>query len=137
MKIYFFAEDVKQPLFPKSLIRTIVKQIASDYNISFSNINVVFCSDEYLLDINIKYLNHNYYTDIITFDYHNDEFIDSDIFISVDRVSENAKLLNLAFKQEICRIIIHGVLHLCGLKDDTIESKSIMTEKENHYLSFF
>jgi rRNA maturation RNase YbeY len=96
---------------------------------------LIFCSDEYLLDVNKKYLNHDYYTDIITFDYVEDKIISGDIFISSDRVRENANQFNVSFEMELFRIIIHGILHLLGYKDKTKKDKSLMTEKENFYLS--
>ena len=92
-----------------------------------------FCSDDFLLNINKDHLNHNYYTDIITFPY-NYEPIESDIFISIDRVIDNAKAFNVSPQHELARVIIHGVLHMCGYNDHTEEEKNTMREKENYYL---
>lgn len=98
-------------------------------------ISYVFCSDNYLLDINVKYLNHNTLTDIITFDYNVGKIISSDIFVSIDRVLENSKIFDVSFNDELHRVIIHGILHLCGYKDKTKEDKAIMRMKEDYYLS--
>ena len=97
-------------------------------------INYVFCDDKYLLEINQKYLNHDTLTDIISFDYTLGKLVGGDIFISVERVKENAKEFNVAFINEIHRVIIHGVLHLCGFGDKTDEEISIMRSKEDFYL---
>ncbi len=95
-----------------------------------------FCSDEYILELNKSALNHNYYTDIITFELNDEnENIEGDIYISIDRVKDNAKLLKESFLNELHRVIIHGVLHLCGYKDKTQIDLKIMREKENFYLN--
>lgn len=100
-------------------------------------INFIFCSDEYLLDINKKYLNHNYFTDVITFDYCEGNIVSGDIFISFDRVVENAISLKVNTEIELRRVIIHGVLHLLGFKDKTDDEKLTMREKEDFYLNLF
>ncbi len=98
-------------------------------------IQFVFTSDDYLLDLNREYLDHDTYTDIITFDYCEGELIMGDIFISIDRVKENADKLNIPFLDELHRVMVHGVLHLCGYKDKSPGEKAQMTEKEDYYLS--
>ena len=98
------------------------------------NISVIFCSDEYLLDVNKRYLDHDYYTDIITFDYVEGDKISGDIFISVDRIADNAATYNVSFSDELHRVLVHGILHLLGYKDKTTEEKNEMTENENKYL---
>tara|TARA_B100001564_G_scaffold309478_1_gene280549 strand:- start:517 stop:939 length:423 start_codon:yes stop_codon:yes gene_type:complete len=97
----------------------------------------VFCDDKYLLEKNIKYLNHDYLTDVITFDYCEDRTISGDILISVERVRENAKSYNISFFTEIKRVIVHGLLHLLGYDDKTNSSKQEMTEKEDFYLNLY
>lgn len=94
-------------------------------------ISIIFCSDDYLLEINKTHLNHNYYTDIITFNYNEDRQIEGDLFISIDRVKENAKENGVEFMNELQRVMIHGVLHLCGQNDKTEEEQAEMTRKEN------
>ncbi len=112
----------------------IVSTIA-DAGYSEGDLSFIFCSDEYLLEKNIKYLNHNVLTDIITFDYTMGKLISGDIFISIERVTENAGDYEVSFKDELHRVIIHGILHLLGYKDKTQEEKQLMREKEDYYLS--
>ena len=99
------------------------------------DITVVFCSDEYLLEMNKEHLQHDYYTDIITFDYSDVDIISGDLFISVDRVRENADELNVLFFDELCRVCVHGVLHLCGYKDKSESDELLMREKEDQMLA--
>tara|TARA_B100000401_G_C52778034_1_gene706726 strand:+ start:897 stop:1310 length:414 start_codon:yes stop_codon:yes gene_type:complete len=96
---------------------------------------LIFCSDEYLLEINKKHLNHNYYTDIITFDYCVENIVSGDLYISIDRVKENAKTFNDSFINELSRVVIHGVLHLCGYNDKTEADQKNMRNLENKYLA--
>lgn len=95
----------------------------------------IFCDDAYLLEKNLKYLKHNTLTDIISFDYTLDDYISGDIFISVERVHENASDLAISFKDELHRVMIHGILHYCGYKDKTEDDKKVMRAKEDYYLS--
>jgi rRNA maturation RNase YbeY len=101
------------------------------------DINFIFCSDEYLLKINKQFLNHDYYTDIITFDYSSDTLLSGDLFISVERVLENSKIYSTVFQEELRRVMIHGILHLIGYKDSTKEESQKMREAENSALSLF
>ncbi len=96
---------------------------------------IIFCSDEYILEINKKHLNHDYYTDIITFDYCVENIISGDLYISIDRVKENAKTFNDSFLNELTRVVIHGVLHLCGYSDKTEVDQKNMRNLENKYLA--
>ena len=114
-----------------SCIKALVKQELRE----IGDITIVFCDDNYLHKINLEFLDHDTYTDIITFDYSVGNEIVSEMYISVDRVAENAKKYSQTFENEIHRVIIHGVLHLCGYKDKLSEDKQIMRDKENHYLS--
>ena len=100
-------------------------------------INYIFCDDEYLLQINKEHLNHDYYTDIISFDYTIGNEINGDMFISVDRVKENAVDFNVAFDEELKRVIIHGILHYCGYKDKLEEEELLMRNKEDEKLAMF
>lgn len=99
------------------------------------DIAVIFCSDDYLLEINRKHLEHDYYTDIITFDYGEGEWVSGDLFISIDTVHSNAQEYGVSFGQELHRVIIHGVLHLCGYGDKSPAEAEIMRAKEDFYLS--
>ncbi|MGB0881412.1 MAG: rRNA maturation RNase YbeY [Vicingaceae bacterium] len=98
-------------------------------------ISYVFCSDEYLHKINLEHLGHDTYTDIITFNYCEDNVVSTDIFISIDRVKENAKIFGVSFQKELNRVIIHGILHLLGYDDKTDEDKVLMRSKEDFYLT--
>ncbi|MFG6685328.1 rRNA maturation RNase YbeY [Mariniflexile sp. HNIBRBA6329] len=97
-------------------------------------VNYIFCDDEYLHKLNVEFLNHDTLTDIISFDYSVGKNIQGDIFISVERVVDNAKDFNVAFHEELNRVIVHGVLHYCGYKDKLEADEKLMREKENHYL---
>ena len=98
------------------------------------DINIIFCSDNYILDVNMKYLQHDYFTDIITFDYCEGTVLSGDLFISVDSVRENSIEFGTDFEEELHRVIVHGVLHLIGYDDHTEEDKKVMRQKENYYL---
>lgn len=135
MSIYYFAEDVSVPKIKRRLTSGWIKN-AIDFEGKFmGNISFIFCSDDYLLEVNRKFLQHDYFTDIITFDYVEDNRISGDIFISVDRVKENAVMFSKTFENELNRILIHGILHLLGYKDKEIRDKVVMTEKEDFYLN--
>jgi len=135
MSIQFFVEDVTLPRLLKRRIGNWIKKVIVDEGKKSGEISFIFCSDSYLLEVNKKYLNHDYFTDIITFDYVENNVINGDIFISVDRVRENAIEFKTTFANELNRILIHGVLHLLGYKDKTKKDKSIMTDKEEFYLN--
>jgi rRNA maturation RNase YbeY len=102
---------------------------------SLEEVNLIFCSDEYLLQKNIEFLQHDYYTDIITFDYCQDDLVMGDLFISKDRVIDNAQTNSVSFENELNRVIVHGVLHLCGYKDKSPDEEKLMRSKEDYYLS--
>lgn len=99
------------------------------------NITMVFCSDKYLLTVNQIYLNHDYYTDIITFDYSGGIIVSGDLLISIDRVKDNSRLYGVEFSNELDRVILHGILHLMGYNDDNKDSLKAMREREDHYLN--
>ncbi len=112
-----------------------VKKTIQNEEYKFEEISYIFCNDKYLLDLNVNYLDHDTLTDIISFDYSVGKIISGDIFISIERVKENAIKFNTGFKEELHRVIIHGILHYCGYKDKTIQEKEEMRSKENYYLS--
>ncbi len=113
-------------------------KIINEENKILININYILCSDNYLLKINKKYLYHNYYTDVITFNNSNkNKYLEGDIFISIDMIKYNASLFKNTFKQELIRVIIHGILHLCGYNDNTEYNKYLMTKMENYYINKF
>lgn len=135
-KINFFSEEIDFKLKNKKKLRHWIEGTILAENYILKEVNYIFCSDAYLLKINQDYLQHDTYTDIITFD--NSELeneIVSDIFISIKRVSENASTYQLTLLEELYRVMIHGVLHLSGYKDKSAKDKKLMREKENFYLS--
>ncbi|OFX51420.1 MAG: rRNA maturation RNase YbeY [Bacteroidetes bacterium GWA2_30_7] len=134
MVISFYSEQIKPPLLNKKKINSLIKCIAFDFKKKLGNISVIFCKDEYLLEINKKYLNHDYYTDIITFNYNEENNVSGDLFISLERVYENAKSLNQPTDIETLRVIVHGFLHLIGINDKSVKEKAEMTKFENLYL---
>lgn len=111
-----------------------ISGVISSEGFKHDEISYVFCDDKYLHKLNVEFLNHDTLTDIISFDYSVGKIIQGDIFISIDRVEDNAKDFGVSFEEELKRVIIHGVLHYCGYKDKTDSDKRLMREKENHYL---
>ncbi|QIP11825.1 rRNA maturation RNase YbeY [Spirosoma aureum] len=135
--IRFFNEDVTYKLPQKQVIRQWLKQQAEREGYAVGDLNYIFCSDEYVLQVNRDYLEHDYYTDIITFDQSEEEGkIEGDIFISVDRVGDNATLLGVPAEQEMRRVLAHGLLHLCGYGDKTDEEEAQMRAKEEEWLRY-
>ena len=112
-----------------------VKAVAAEYGFTVGNINYIFCSDERELEVNRQFLGHDYYTDVITFDYSTASTLNGDIFISLDTVKSNAEMVGVRFEDELLRILIHGVLHLTGQGDKTPETKAQMTAKEEKALA--
>lgn len=136
MSISFFNEDIDFQLDNSYEIVHWISSVVSSHHKKLLEINYIFCSDDYLLEINQEHLNHDYYTDIITFD--NAETsgeVEADIFVSVDRVKENAQLQKTSFQNELNRVMIHGVLHLLGFGDKSETEKKVMREKEDACLS--
>lgn len=134
--IIYFTEDVDFEFPNEKVINAWVKAIVTSEGYALEHLNFIFCSDAYLLQINTQYLSHDYYTDIITFDSSAvSGVIEGDIFISIERVSENALMLETPFLNELHRVIAHGVLHLLGFDDSTDELKASMRQKEDSYLS--
>lgn len=135
--ISFFTEDITFTLKDKAKVRSwIGDTVKTEGFVRIGELNFIFCSDDYLLNINKEYLNHDTYTDIVTFDSSEDEeVISGDIFISVERTKENALKFGVSERDELHRVVIHGVLHLCGFLDKKKEDKELMTAKENEYLA--
>ncbi len=132
--ISYFSETNFELLNQSSITHWIESAISSE-GYQPGEINYIFCDDDCLLDKNIKYLKHNTLTDIISFDYREGNTLNGDIFISIDRVKENARDLGHLFEDELCRVMIHGVLHYCGYQDKTEKEQIEMTTKEDYYLS--
>ncbi len=133
--IDFFFEDIQPFSIQNNHIQKHVNGLIVNELKEFGDIAVVFCSDEYLLKMNKQYLSHDYYTDIITFDYVDENIISGDLFISFDRIIDNAKQFDTELIREVYRVVFHGILHLVGYNDKTADEQKLMTEKENFYLS--
>ena len=132
--IYFDYEDVSDLQLDTDLIIKWINRVVDQHKGICKEISFLFCSDEYILKMNRAYLNHDYYTDIITFDYCEDRFISGDILISLDTVRSNANTYNTSFDEELHRVIIHGILHLLGFKDKTAEEDAAMHALEDEAL---
>ncbi|HOR38347.1 MAG TPA: rRNA maturation RNase YbeY [Paludibacteraceae bacterium] len=132
--IQYFSENIPMPALKKQKINLWIKQTAHNYEKKVGEIAYIFCNNERILEINRQYLQHDYYTDIITFDDSTDSTISGDIFISLETVKSNAEDFCVDFEEELHRVIIHGILHLCGQDDITPELKAEMTRKENKAL---
>lgn len=135
--ISFQNQSISFKLKDKTRLKAWIKTVTEKEKHRLGDINYIFCSDDELLEINIQHLNHNTYTDIITFDYTEGNKISSDIFISIDRVEENAKKFKVSFEDELHRVMIHGILHLCGYKDKSKADAELMRKKENASLKLF
>lgn len=129
-----FSLETKYNLKSRTLIKKWLKQIIENKGYKLGTISYILCDDDYLLEINKQYLQHEFYTDIITFDYVENGVINGDIFISIDRVKENAASFGVSEREELMRVFAHGVLHLSGLKDATSEEASQMRKAENESL---
>lgn len=134
MAILYYAEGVKVPSIRKRDTTNWIKSVAAVYNKKVGTIGYIFCSDEKILEVNKQYLQHDYYTDIITFEYNEDDTLFGDIYISLDTVKSNSEQLGTDYDEELHRVIIHGVLHLCGIDDKTPVEQKHMTECENKAL---
>lgn len=128
-------EDVKPLQIDEGFLQEWLQNVCHKEGVELGEVAIIFCSDEYLLRMNREYLNHDYYTDIITFDYTEEGLVSGDLFISIDRLKENAEVNNVMFHVERNRVVVHGVLHLIGYKDTTEEEQEEMTEMENWALS--
>ena len=132
--IRFFNKDIKFKLEKKLVLKKWIKTVVEQYDCKVGDINVILCNDPYILEINQQFLSHDYYTDIITFDYSEENVINGELYISIDTVRENAVEYGQDFPDELHRVIIHGVLHLCGLDDHNDEDIKEMREAENSAL---
>lgn len=133
--VHFFTEDSSFAFKEKRLTSKWLKMVAASEVKKLGEVSIIFCSDPYILDVNLRYLQHDYFTDIITFDYCEGDTLSGDLFISVDSVRENAVTYGTEFPEELNRVIVHGLLHLIGYDDHTPEQVAEMRAKENYYLS--
>ena len=132
--IRYYSEDISFTLKGRALNNRWLRMVAASEIRKLGDINIIFCSDNYILDVNMKYLQHDYFTDIITFDYCEKDVLSGDLFISVDSVRENALFYGTEFEDELNRVMVHGILHLVGYDDHTDDEVKTMRSKENYYL---
>lgn len=131
----FHSEDISFELNKKPAIISWLSYSITNENKSPGEISYIFCSDEFLHKMNVEHLNHDTLTDIITFDYCEDDIIHGEMFISIDRIKDNANDFGVPFENELHRVMVHGVMHLCGYKDKTTEDQNVMSAKEDFYLN--
>ena len=132
--IFFHTEEIDFQLKKKKKVRNWLTELAKTEDKIIEELNYIFCSDEYLLEVNKEHLDHDYFTDVITFDYCENNVISGDIFISIDRVKENAKSFGKSFKNELRRVMAHGLLHLMGYKDKNETDETEMRKMEDFAL---
>lgn len=133
--VRYFNEDISFNFKQRLLNNRWLKLVAGSEMKRLGNINIIFCSDNYILDVNMKYLQHDFFTDIITFDYCEDDILSGDLFISIDSVKENSTFYDVSFEDELNRVIVHGLLHLIGYDDHSDDQIKEMRFKEDYYLS--
>ena len=133
--IQYHANDIDMPQLDTTLMSRWLKQLAAFHRRKLGDINYIFCSDKKILEVNIEYLGHDYYTDIISFDYDEGLRVSGDLFISLETVASNAEMLGIAYEEELMRVMAHGVLHLCGFKDKSDEDAANMRLREQEALS--
>ena len=132
--VSYYNEDIHFVLKEKRLNNRWLKMVVESEIKRLGPLSIIFCSDRYILDVNLRYLQHDYFTDIITFDYCEGKTVSGDLFISIDSVRENARIYATKFEDELDRVMVHGVLHLLGYDDHTPEDIAVMREKENYYV---
>ena len=135
--IYYQSEDIKMPKIAKRKVTAWVKEVAKRHGYKVGDISYIFCSDEKILEVNRQYLQHDYYTDIITFDYTEERVISGDLFISLDTVRTNAEQFNVSYESEFYRVVIHVILHLCGINDKGPGEREVMEAHENESLALW
>jgi len=135
--IQFFTEEIEYRLRDKRELRGDLERVIIQEKFLYGPVNFILCSDAFLKEYNKRFLNHNYFTDVITFDYSEEEnYVTGDVFISLDRIRENAKSYQVSSRKELLRVMIHGLLHLMGMNDQSEEEKKAMREKEDYYLKY-
>lgn len=135
MPVHFANNDVNLRLKQKTALKNWIQTVIEKEKLKTGTINYIFCSDEALLKINQQFLNHNTYTDIITFDYREANTVNGEIYISTERIKENAQKFDVSFEEELHRVMIHGVLHICGYKDKGKEAAALMRKMEDKALN--
>ncbi len=133
-ELAFLTDGVEMPRLDEALMRKWIEAVARGFEKSVGDLSYIFCNDEKILEVNRQFLNHDYFTDIITFDYSRRHRISGDMFISLDTVASNAEMVGAAYETELYRVIIHGILHLCGVNDKGVGEREIMERHENESL---
>lgn len=134
--ITYSTENVRMPAIRRRETTAWIRRVAATYHKKVGEVGYLFCDDEHILAVNREYLGHDYYTDIITFDYCEGDTLSGDLFISIDTVRENALYYQVEFASELDRVMVHGLLHLIGYDDHTEEQQALMRKKEDYYLRF-
>lgn len=134
-KIAFYKENIKMPAINKSRVKEWLKEVAAFYNREIGALNYIFCGDDRIIEVNNQFLGHNYYTDIITFDYSDNKTVSGDMYVSVDTICSNSLKYKTSFDTELHRVIVHGLLHLCGINDKGPGERKIMEAAEERALS--
>lgn len=137
MSISYSTEGVRKPKLQYRMVTIWLKQVVLKFGCITGDLTYIFCNDEYLKEINLKYLNHDYYTDIVTFDYGEGKIVSGDMFISIDRILENSKLFKCDLNDEFLRVIVHGLLHLIGYKDSSDVEREVMRKVESECIFMF
>ena len=137
MSISYHAENVSKPKLKYRIVSIWLKQVVIKFGCITGDLTYIFCSDEYLKEINLKYLSHDYYTDIVTFDYKEGNIVSGDMFISVNRVKENSNLFKCVISDEFLRVMVHGLLHLIGYNDESDLERETMRELENEFIFMY
>ena len=136
--VSFYSADVSIPIKHRAKVRKLIIHLFAEERTPLQTLSFIFCSDKYLLRLNKKHLNRDYYTDVITFDISNpSEQMVGEVYLSTERIKENAKAYNETYEKELLRVMIHGALHLCGYKDKTTVAEKKMRVKEEYYLQLF
>ncbi|MBO4531122.1 MAG: rRNA maturation RNase YbeY [Paludibacteraceae bacterium] len=133
--IYYQSENIPMPKIAKRKVNAWIKEVASRHGYKLGEITYIFCDDQKILEVNKEYLKHDYYTDIITFDYTEGKVISGDLFISLDTVKSNSEKFSTSYEEEFYRVVIHGILHLCGINDKGVGEREIMEKHENDALA--
>lgn len=134
-KIAFYTENIKMPAINKSRVKAWLKEVATFYNREIGALNYIFCGDDRIIEVNNQFLGHNYYTDIITFDYSDNKTVSGDMYVCVDTICSNSLKYKTSFDTELHRVIVHGLLHLCGINDKGPGERKIMEAAEERALS--
>lgn len=137
LKVSFNYADRQLAINNKLKLRGFIAELFKQEKIALQRLTYIFCSDEFLLQINKNFLQHDYYTDIITFDLSEGEAVTGEVYVSIDRIKDNANTLNLPFFEEVLRVVFHGALHLCGYKDKKAADIKIMRRLENKYINIY